>query len=242
MTSSMLIPALVQLKREFDQVFPGRGRAADGDIGDATHQKETSDHNDDEVGRVPIHDADHIHEVHALDVDNALDGAGPVDGDPARMALMEAVVQHILARCRSGAERRLRYTIYDHRIWEASNSWRERPYDGASPHTEHAHFSGSYDTPLEASTASWHLGEIMLLTPADLAAIGTLIDQRLDALTAPAAFAKGGGEHTEVGDAVLRSSYPARQGEDRNLVWANLQLLQKTADAVLKAVTAPPQA
>jgi hypothetical protein len=79
---------------------------------------------------------------------------------------MEKVVQFMLARCRSGAEKRLRYIIYNRRIWSASSGWVQKTYTGASPHTEHAHFSASYDSTLEASTASWHLEDIPVSIPA----------------------------------------------------------------------------
>ena len=64
-------------------------------------------------------------------------------------------------------EKRLRYIIYNRRIWEASNDWRQRTYTGSSPHTEHAHFSASYTTSREASTASWHLEDIPVALTAD---------------------------------------------------------------------------
>jgi hypothetical protein len=155
MSDWVLISCLKQLFAEFNEVAPGRDHASDGSIGDTAHQEETSDHNDDEIGKVPIHDADHKHEVHAIDVDSDLKTPG---------LSMEQVVQFLLGRCRSGAENRLRYMIYNRRIWEADNGWKQRPYTGASPHTEHAHFSASYDTGKEASTASWHLGDLVELT------------------------------------------------------------------------------
>jgi hypothetical protein len=159
MSDWILIACLKTLFAEFDRIAPGRDHSSDGSIGDAAHQHEVSDHNPDETGSVPIHDADHINEVHAIDVDNNLNESD---------LTMEDVVQFILGRCRSGAENRLRYIIYWKRIWEADNGWRQRDYTGSSPHTEHAHFSASYDTPKEASTASWHLEEIpVALTPAD---------------------------------------------------------------------------
>jgi hypothetical protein len=159
MTDWILIACLKQLFAEFNAVAPSRDRASDGSIGDVAHQQEVSDHNPDETGSVPIHDADHINEVHAIDVDNDLRESD---------LTMETVVQFLLGRCRSGAEKRLRYIIYNRRIWEASNGWKQRAYTGASAHTEHAHFSASYDTNLEASTASWHLEDIpVALTAAD---------------------------------------------------------------------------
>jgi hypothetical protein len=143
-----LVPCLGQLRTELNRIAPNRDRTTDGTIGNAAHQTHVSDHNDDEVGKVPIRDADSKHEVHAIDLDADLRTPD---------LTMEMVVQRVLARCRSGKEKRLRYIIYNRRIWEASNGWRQRAYVGDSPHTEHVHFSASYETALEASTASWGL-------------------------------------------------------------------------------------
>ena len=159
MSDWVLIPCLKQLFAAFNSIAPNRDKASDGAIGDTAHQQEVSDHNPDETGSVPIHDADHVNEVHAIDVDNNLNESD---------LTMEKVVQFLLGRCRSGAEKRLRYIIYNRRIWSASSGWVQKAYTGASPHTEHAHFSASYDTNLEASTASWHLEDIpVALTDAD---------------------------------------------------------------------------
>jgi hypothetical protein len=144
---------------------PARAKDSDGWIGDTAHQQETSDHNPDETGSVPIHDADTINEVHAIDVDNDLRITVPGYADP-----MEGAVQHTLSRCRSGQERRLRYVIYNRRIWDYRSAWQQKPYTGPSAHTEHAHFSFSYDSALEADTSSWYFEEIidMDLTPQNL--------------------------------------------------------------------------
>ena len=169
MAAPVLVPCGVQLRREFNLIAPGRDTASDGWIGDTAHQNEVSDHNDDEVGKVPIHDADLIHEVHAVDVDNTLRESD---------LTMEKCVQFLLGRCRSGAEKRLRYMIYNRRIWSASAGWVQKTYTGASPHTEHAHFSFSYETALEASVASWHLEDIPVsMTPADWTRLENLIDE-----------------------------------------------------------------
>jgi hypothetical protein len=152
---------LKRLFAEFDRIAPSRDHASDGSVGDPAHQKEVSDHNPDETGSVPIHDEDHINEVHAIDVDNTLRESD---------LTMEKVVQFLLVRCRSGAEKRLRYIIYNRRIWSASSGWVQKTYTGASAHTEHAHFSASYTTAYEASTASWHLEDIPVsMTAADKA-------------------------------------------------------------------------
>jgi hypothetical protein len=170
MAAWTLVPCLVALRNEFDRIAPGRDRASDGSIGDAAHEKEVSDHNPDETGAVPIRDSDRVNEVHAIDVDDDLRESD---------LTMEKVVQFLLGRCRAGKEKRLRYIIYNRRIWSASSGWVQKRYTGASPHTEHAHFSASYTTSLEASTASWHLEDIpVALTAADKA----WIDARIDAV------------------------------------------------------------
>jgi hypothetical protein len=143
---------------EFDRIAPGRDKASDGSIGDTAHQHEVSDHNPDETGSVPVRDADRVNEVHAIDVDDDLRVAG---------LSMEKVVQFLLGRCRAGTEKRLRYIIYNRRIWEASNGWKQRAYTGASPHTEHAHFSASYETSKESATIAWHLEEIPVALTAE---------------------------------------------------------------------------
>lgn len=156
---AVLIASLDKLRDEFDALWPGRDKSSDGWVGDAAHADRTSDHNPDETGAVPIHDADTKDEVHAIDVDDTLRcGQG---------VTMEDCVQLILSRCRSGAERRLRYVIYERRIWEADEDWQEEYYDGSNAHDQHAHFSGSYDSDDEADRSDWHLGDLMALSDAD---------------------------------------------------------------------------
>ena len=158
MASWILVPCLVRLRAEFDAIAPGRDTSSDGSVGDTAHQSGESDHNPDETGNVPIRDADRTNEVHAIDVDVDLRTPG---------LSMEKVVQFLLGRCRSGAEKRLRYIIYNRRIWSASNGWRQQRYTGANPHDHHAHFSSSYSTNYEASRASWHLEDIGVALTAD---------------------------------------------------------------------------
>lgn len=160
----VLIPCLKVLFAEFDRIAPNRSRVSDGSIGDGEHSQHLSDHNPDETGKVPIHDADHINEVHAIDVTTNLNESD---------LTMEKCVQHILSYCRRSSsdplnEDRLRYIIFNRRIWKAPN-WVEEVYTGTSdPHTGHAHFSAEYITSLESKTTTWHLEEIpVALTAAD---------------------------------------------------------------------------
>jgi hypothetical protein len=201
MAAPVLVPCLVQLRTELDELNPDRDRSSDGWIGDTAHQQRVSDHNDDEVGAVPIHDADTKHEVHALDADP--------DGLP-----MGDIVAGIVARCRAGKENRLRYVIWDHTIWEASNGWRARPYPGTDPHTGHAHFSASYDSIREADTRPW-LKEIELLTDADKKFIEDAFQSALASTAGQASIgtAAGRGVHgqvlfrtgTTIGEAILET-------------------------------------
>jgi hypothetical protein len=169
MAEWILIACLKVLFAEFNHIAPKRDKRSDGSIGDSAHQSNVSDHNADEVGNVPIRDSDSTNEVHAIDVDVNLN-------EPD--LTMEMVVQFILKRCRSGAEQRLRYIIYNRRIWSASAGWKQEAYHGANPHTAHAHFSASYESAKEASTASWHLEDLMAISQEDIERIAAAVDKR----------------------------------------------------------------
>lgn len=162
MPSWVLVPCLVSLRREFDELAPGRDRVSDGAIGDRAHQQEPSDHNPDETGNTPYKDADSTDEVHAIDVDSDLREPG---------WSMQRAVDVIVGRHRSGQDDRLNYVIYNRKIWASEWGWSEREYTGASAHTEHAHFSARYTTPQERDTRAWGLLEAqeddMALSDAD---------------------------------------------------------------------------
>jgi hypothetical protein len=142
MASWYLVPCLKALFAEFDSIAPSRDHASDGSIGDATHQQEpTSDHNPDSKGA-----------VHAIDVDSDLHAS----------FTMEDVIQYFVAECRknnpNGTDRgRLKYFIYNRRIWSASTGWKQEAYTGSSAHTEHAHFSCEYASSYENDTNPWGL-------------------------------------------------------------------------------------
>lgn len=142
-----LVPCLVRLRSDFNDLFPGRDHTSDGWIGDPAHQSRASDHNPGSRGL-----------VHAIDVDRDL-GSG---------ADLQAFVDHIVARCRTGAEKRLTYVIYDRTIWSATRGWVGRRYTGGNPHDKHAHFSASSAPVRERDVSTWHLEEVpVALTPAD---------------------------------------------------------------------------
>ncbi|MCM4079662.1 hypothetical protein [Paractinoplanes hotanensis] len=109
MPTWIVVPCLLRLRDEFDDLAPHRDKREEGTIGDENHDS-TSDHTPDEQSRHLKHkDADNRNEVHALDIDADL----RLPGLPGRG--METAVQFLLARCRSGAETRLRYIIFNRR-------------------------------------------------------------------------------------------------------------------------------
>lgn len=224
MAEWILIPSLKQLRDEFNIIAPNRDKASDGSVGDAAHQTAVSDHNPDETGNVPIEDADKVNEVHAIDVDKDLKQPN---------LTMEKVVQFLLERCRSGQERRLRYIIYNRRIWSASSDWVQKAYTGASPHTEHAHFSASYDTAREASTASWHLEDLMA---------GNLTDEDKEwfkaytsAFWARTAQPDNGGVTSKVGRDALDQGIPNGIQGKKTPAWQTLEDISREV-ALIKGI------
>lgn len=142
-----LVPCLVALKAEFNEISPGRDKESDGSIGDLAHQQGSSDHSPDDTPgiRTPGSDADHDPEVHAIDVDKDL--RSPIS--------MEQCVQAIVLRHRRGQDDRLQNVIFDARIWSRSWGWTARVYTGANAHRKHAHFSARYTSAEERDVSPW---------------------------------------------------------------------------------------
>lgn len=119
--------SLDQLRKQVQIAYPNRSRISDGTIGDAAHCPGPSDH-------CP----------NSADVVCALD----LTHDPAAGADMDLLSESIKN------DPRVKYLIWDRRIWNAriSRSW--RPYSGSNPHTKHMHISvhGAYD-----DTSPWDL-------------------------------------------------------------------------------------
>lgn len=167
-----LVPCLVQLRAEFDEIEPERDTASDGWIGNEAHQHEVSDHNPDALGRVL-----------ALD----LDSTGPWSD-----AQFVDYVNLIVARQRAGWDGRLEYVIWDRHIASRSTGWRWVSYTAtADPHTGHAHFSARHDHTGEGSTAPFYLEEAML-TDATIAKIA----DAAGAVAAAKVWAAAGGSGT----------------------------------------------
>lgn len=149
MASWTLVPCLVALRNELNELNPGRDKRSDGTIGDRAHQDSSSDHNPDETGETPYEDADSKNEVHALDADDTGPWPGGID--------MGDITLEVARRHRTGLDDRLQNIIYNRRIASRSWGWTWRDYTGSNAHTEHAHFSARYTSAQEASTRPWGL-------------------------------------------------------------------------------------
>lgn len=93
------------------QLFPSRSRASDGIMGDPSHQKRKSDHNQG----------------------NAFD----LTHDPANGCDAHGLVEGLRQR----RDPRVKYIISNARIWNPSIKMDWRPYNGSNPHRKHAHVS-----------------------------------------------------------------------------------------------------
>ena len=112
--SYTIAPAAASLLTQATTLWPNRSRASDGTIGDPSHAARASDHNPDARGIV--HAADLTHDP-ANGCDNNRN-AETIKDDP-----------------------RVKYVIWNRRIWNPSISRSWRPYTGSNPHDHHMHVS-----------------------------------------------------------------------------------------------------
>lgn len=120
----------------FNVVFPNRGKASDGTIGDEEHQDSVSGHNPDDTPGVQAErqDSDTKPEVRAGDVTSDLH-------DPRGIRMYDVVQRMLLPQFRAELNR-LIYIICDGYIWRKATGWMREIYTGSDKHFGHAHFSG----------------------------------------------------------------------------------------------------
>lgn len=126
--------ALDELRKQATLAWPNRSRISDGTIGDLAHQNRTSDHN-------PWVPPPRGGVVTALDLTH----------DPANGADMHKLTEAVKN------DPRIKYVIWNRRIWNPSISASWRNYTGSNPHTSHAHFSVKATAALYDSRARWAL-------------------------------------------------------------------------------------
>lgn len=132
-----LAATLAQLRSTVNAMAPQRSKLSDGTIGDAAHESRASDHNP-----WVLHQGKGV--VTAMDLTH-----DPQHGlDAGRLA----------ESLRLGRDRRIKYVIFDRRIFSASiQPWQWRPYSGNNPHTQHMHISIGASPDLFDDTAPWQV-------------------------------------------------------------------------------------
>lgn len=151
MSSWVLVPCLVALRDEFNELNPDRDKSTDGSIGDQAHADRSSNHNPDETGNTPHEDSDSKNEVHAIDVD----ATGPW---PSPMTF-DLGIEELRKRHQRGDDDRLIEIIWNRRRATPESGWNWKNYTGDNAHTQHAHLASSYNSSREADTSPWGLVE-----------------------------------------------------------------------------------
>ena len=125
MAAWKLSKAAERLRKEINALYPKRDKKSDGAVGDTSHQARKSDHNPDwSTGGW----------VRAIDIDEDLNGRN--GSDPV---LADQLVDQIIEIAKS--DKRLKYVIFEGRIWSVTSKWRPRKYVGVNPHNHHIHIS-----------------------------------------------------------------------------------------------------
>ena len=146
--SYRIAPAAQCLLDQASALWPNRSRASDGTIGDTSHAARASDHNPDSRGIV--HAADLTHDPANGCDNNVL--SERIKGDP-----------------------RVKYVIWNRRIWNPSISRTWRPYTGTNPHDHHMHVSVL--TERENDTSPW-----FTTNPTPTGGFGTMDDKQITKL------------------------------------------------------------
>lgn len=148
--SWIVAPSIKRLQTDVNTVAPNRDHGADGTIGDAAHRLSVSSHNPDDTAgsKSEYTDADNIAEVRGLDVDSDL------LADFTAQDLVDSVLVSPEDR------KRLKYIIYNRKIYSKSRDFAAVAYSGSDPHTNHIHFSGdpAYDSDDSPWTSVLRLG------------------------------------------------------------------------------------
>lgn len=160
---SMLTPGMKNLGNQFNRRFVNRDGASDGALGDYLHTQEKSGHNPDDTkqNNAEYNDNDGKPEIRAIDVDNTLNEPG---------VSMQNVIDHMRKLPNLGSV--IRYMIYNRKMYHVNNNFEPVAYNGASAHTEHAHFTGARSQASDNNTTFDfkfdQLGDDMPLTDADV--------------------------------------------------------------------------
>jgi len=130
-----LAKSIDTLRKQVNEQWPNRSKAADGTIGDAAHSSRASDHNPNAAGVVCAIDFTH----------------DPKDGVSSEV-LAEAI--------RATQDDRIGYIISNKKICSSVAvggvpAWTWRKYSGSNPHNKHVHISVKQDKKLYDQTKKW---------------------------------------------------------------------------------------
>ncbi len=128
------------LRSQVNAAWPDRNRASDGTIGDTAHSSRRSDHNPNAAGVVCAIDITH---------------------DPAAGADMHALAEAIKH------DPRVKYLIFNARIWNPSVSASWRRYSGSNAHRVHMHVSVVGNAAAYDNTSPWALAGGTVTTEED---------------------------------------------------------------------------
>ena len=133
-----LAASLKALRSTLDALAPSRSKLSDGSIGNAAHASRASDHNP-----WVVHGSQGV--VTAIDVTH--DPKGGCD------------VGKLAESLRIGRDPRIKYVIFDRRIFSATiQPWQWRPYAGKNPHSHHVHVSVAPSAEQYDDVAVWQVG------------------------------------------------------------------------------------
>lgn len=149
--------AVEKLFVQLNTSFPDRSRVSDGAKGDAAHAARTSDHNpwvrdDKGVGVVTARDFTHDHEH--------------MDAGKLLGALLKS------------RDKRIKYIIYDRRIYNCKDGFKARPYNGANAHRHHLHLSVKSDPAFYDDISAWDLSGYGDAEATGIRAVPEVIDIR----------------------------------------------------------------
>jgi hypothetical protein len=135
-----LAKSLETLRAQINAAAPNRSKTADGSIGDAAHASRSSDHNphvrDGKIGVVTAIDITHDPR-HGVDCDS------------------------IAAALKGSGDPRIKYIIWNRRIWNPDVAPDWRAYAGSNPHSKHLHLSVRADRARYDDTRPWSWGGAM---------------------------------------------------------------------------------
>lgn len=150
------------------------------DTGDEAHAQGTSGHNHDDKPGVKAEDQDSDNKPEVRALDHMIGSA--FRSTDARY-LFEALTR------RPANQARLLYVIYNRRIRSRTDGWKDRPYTGSNPHTDHVHTSGRAED--DENTKAWDLAPPAPPKP-PTPEVPDQMTIRLQAKTGPAQFLDNG--------------------------------------------------